>query len=82
MVLGFDGPVTSVLFSPDDHWLAIGQSHGDAGALVFDSHTGEKRYSVWPRRGTAMVRVQALSFDRDSTVLAAVVTDRSVCASR
>ena len=78
LVIGFDGPVTGALFSLDDHWLAVGQTHGDAGAFVFDSHTGEKRFTLWPRRGTALVRVQALAFDRDGTTLAALTPDNSV----
>jgi len=82
LVLGFDGPVSSVLFSPDGRWLAIGQTHGDVGAWVFDSYTGEKQYRVWPRRGNAMVRVQSMAFDRDSAELAAVCPDDTIRVSR
>ncbi len=78
LVVGFDAPVTGAVLSPDDRWLAVGQSNGDAGAFVFDSYTGEKRYTVWRRRGTAVVRVQALAFDRDGTTLAALTPDYSV----
>ena len=72
----------SVLISPDDRWLVVGQSHGDAGALVFDSRTGEKRFNVWPRHGTSMTRVQSLAIDRDSAVLAAVCSDNVIPLSR
>jgi Protein kinase domain/WD domain, G-beta repeat len=78
LVLGTDGLVTSVLFSPDDRYLVIGQSHGDTGALVFDSYTGEKRYAVWPRRVNSRVLVQALAMDRDSKTLAAVTADTRI----
>lgn len=78
LVIGFDAQVSSVLFSHDGNWLAVGQIHGDAGAFVFDSHTGEKRYTLWPRRGAAIVRVQALAMDRDGTTLAALIPDNTV----
>jgi WD40 repeat protein len=78
LVIGFDAQVSSVLFSLDGNWLAIGQIHGDAGAFIFDSHTGEKRRTLWPRRGTAVVRVHALAIDRDGTTLAALTPDNSV----
>ena len=51
LVLGLPGPVTSVDTSPDDRWLAVGQSYGDAGAFVFDSYTGEKRHRPSGRGG-------------------------------
>lgn len=81
LVLALHGQVTSVLISPNDRWLAISQSHGDAGAYVFDSYTGEKRYTLWPRRGNVLVRVQAMAFDNESAVLAATCADNCIKVS-
>ena len=75
LVLGLDGQVTSVAISPDDHWLAAGQSHGGAGALVWDSHTGEKRHTLWSRKGNTFLKVQGLAFSHDSAILAAACAD-------
>lgn len=75
LVLGLDGLVTSVVFSPDDRWLGVGQGSGDAGALVWDSHTGEKRFTIWPRKNKVMVKAHALAFSHDSTVLAGACGD-------
>ncbi len=76
LVLGLDGLVTSVVFSPDDHWLAVGQGNGGAGALIWDAHGGQKAHTVWPQRGNVVVKVQALAFSHDSTVLAAGCADQ------
>ena len=75
LVLGLDGQVSSVVFSPDDRWLAAGQSHAAAGALVWDSLTGEKEYTLWPGKDASLVKVQSLAFADDSSVLAAACTD-------
>ncbi len=78
LVLGFDGPVTGAVLSPDDQLLAIGQSFGDGGAVVLDGYTGEKRFALWPRKGGTIVRVQSLAFDHTSTAVAAVCADDSI----
>jgi WD40 repeat protein len=78
LVLGFDGQVTNLQFSPDDRLLAVGQSHGDAGAFIFDTQTGEKRYTLWPRSGTTIKRVQAMSFDHTNSTLAAITLDNRI----
>ena len=79
LVLGLDGPVTAALLSPDDRLLAIGQAHGDGGAVMLDGYTGEKRPTLWLRRGGApIVRVQGLAFDSDSVYLAAVTGETGV----
>jgi WD40 repeat protein len=76
-VLGLDGIVTCVVGSPDDRLIAVGQGSGAAGAVVFDSRTGEKRLTLWPIRDQGMVKVQGLAFTHDSKVLAAACADNS-----
>jgi len=75
LVLGLVGQVTCVAFSPDDHWLAAGQTFGDSGAIVWDGHTGEKLHTLWPRRGNATVQVLGLAFAHDRSVLAVASAD-------
>ena len=75
LVLPVDGIVTSVAVSPDTRWLAAGQGSGSAGAVVYDGHTGEKRFTLWPKDAKGMVNVQALAFSYDSDVLAAACAD-------
>ncbi|MCE9532621.1 MAG: protein kinase, partial [Planctomycetes bacterium] len=75
LVLGMDAQISSVVFSPDDQWLAVGQVHGGAGAVVWNSHTGEKRYTLWPNKNNVIVKVQALAFAHDNSILAAACSD-------
>jgi hypothetical protein len=77
-VIGMEGPVTGVAFSPDDRRLALGQALGGAGALVLDGHTGERHAAVWPTQGGKMTRVVAVAFDRDGKTLAAACTNNVV----
>ena len=78
LVRALDGQASGALFSPDDRWLAFSQTHGDAGAFILDSYTGEKCYTLWPRRGDVMVRVQSLAFSHDSQVVAAACSDNTI----
>ena len=73
-VLGVDGIVTCLDISPDDNLLAVGQGSGDAGALIYDGRTGEKRATLWPR-AKGIIRAQSLSFAHDSSVLAVSCPD-------
>jgi len=74
LVIGMEGRVSSVAFSPNDDWLAFGQTEGTFGAIVLDGHTGEKRSVLWTGKGNPAVRVQSLAFDRTSSTLTAAGT--------
>jgi WD40 repeat protein len=76
--LGLDGAVTSLRVSPKDDWIVVGQTHGSAGAIVFDFHTGETRHALWPRRGNGMARVHGLAVTHDNSTIAAACADNRV----
>lgn len=75
LVVGLDGHVTSVVFSPDDRLLFSGQGSGGGGAIGWDSYTGEKRFTLWPRTANTPAKVQSLAFSHDSGSLAAAFID-------
>ncbi len=75
MVIGVLGIVTCVVFSRDDNLVGVGQGSGGAGAVVYDSRTGEKRATLWPADPKVTVKVQSLDFSHDSKVLAAACAD-------
>ncbi len=70
LVLAMSGQVSSVGFSPDDRWIGAGNAQADGGVVIWDSHTGEKRFILGARRNNVTVKVLALSFSHDSKLVA------------